>query len=172
MTSVSATKASLSGFFSVGETRALLRNAFGGRPSVLSSASFSSYSRQPTARILSAPVKYREVFGRNLAACTIGDRRMAVTKPFTYPRRGYSSLQNGGTRTSDRSKLAYIALGSNIGDRLENIEQACRILAKHPNIQLRRTSSLYETVPMYVEDQEHFLNGVCEVLVTIAICQL
>jgi len=96
---------------------------------------------------------------------------MAVTKAYTYPQRGYSSLQNGETRTSDRNKLAYIALGSNVGDRLENIEQACRMLERHPNIQLRRTSSLYETVPMYVEDQGHFINGVCEVLVTIELYQ-
>jgi len=30
-------------------------------------------------------------------------------------------------------------------------------------IRIRRTSCLWETEPMYVEDQERFLNGVAEV---------
>lgn len=56
-----------------------------------------------------------------------------------------------------------IALGSNVGDRLACIEEACRALDAEPDIRIVRTSSLYETKAMYVEDQAPFLNGVCEV---------
>lgn len=64
--------------------------------------------------------------------------------------------------TKTRRK-AYIALGSNVGDRLEMIEKACLALDQDPDINVTRTSSLYETEPMYVQDQARFLNGACEV---------
>ncbi|KAK5108012.1 hypothetical protein LTR62_008847 [Meristemomyces frigidus] len=56
-----------------------------------------------------------------------------------------------------------IALGSNIGNRLESIEAACRAIDRDPDMRITRTSSLYESKPMYVEDQDRFLNGVCQV---------
>lgn len=56
-----------------------------------------------------------------------------------------------------------IALGSNVGDRLSCIEEACRALDADPDIRIVKTSSLYETKAMYVEDQAPFLNGVCQV---------
>jgi 2-amino-4-hydroxy-6-hydroxymethyldihydropteridine diphosphokinase/dihydropteroate synthase len=66
---------------------------------------------------------------------------------------------------SDRaSHRAFIALGSNVGDRIEMIEKACLELDR-ANIKVKRTSSLFETEPMYVLDQAPFMNGVCEVRV-------
>lgn len=58
---------------------------------------------------------------------------------------------------------AYIALGSNVGDRIPNIEAACRAL-ENGGIKILKTSSLFQTKAMYVEDQPDFLNGACEVL--------
>jgi 2-amino-4-hydroxy-6-hydroxymethyldihydropteridine diphosphokinase / dihydropteroate synthase len=58
--------------------------------------------------------------------------------------------------------VAYIALGSNLGDRVAEIEKACRLMDA-AGVRIRRTSSLWETEPMYVTDQDQFLNGVCEV---------
>lgn len=57
---------------------------------------------------------------------------------------------------------AFIALGSNVGDRVEMIEQACLEMDR-VGIKVKRTSSLFETAPMYVLDQDPFINGVCEV---------
>ena len=62
---------------------------------------------------------------------------------------------------------AYIALGSNVGDRLKLIEDACRALHAQDGISLRRTSGLWETKAMYVLDQNDFLNGVCEIETTL-----
>lgn len=59
-------------------------------------------------------------------------------------------------------KKAYIALGSNMGDRVGMIEQACKALTSR-GIRVKRASSLWETEPMYVLDQENFINGACEV---------
>lgn len=60
------------------------------------------------------------------------------------------------------SLKAYIALGSNVGDRIGHIESACHELNK-AGLRVLRTSSLYETRPMYVEDQGNFINGACEI---------
>ncbi|TVY48231.1 Folic acid synthesis protein, partial [Lachnellula occidentalis] len=58
--------------------------------------------------------------------------------------------------------LAYIAFGSNMGNRIDWIEQACNEMEEQ-GIKILRTSSLWETNPMYVLDQDKFVNGVVEV---------
>lgn len=64
--------------------------------------------------------------------------------------------------TPHPTQRAFIALGSNLGDRVTMIEEACREMEAR-GIKIRRTSSLFETAPMYVVDQGAFLNGACEV---------
>jgi hypothetical protein len=59
-------------------------------------------------------------------------------------------------------RRAYIALGSNLGDRIGMIEKACSEMSAR-GIRVMRTSSLWETEPMYVLDQDNFVNGACEV---------
>lgn len=61
-----------------------------------------------------------------------------------------------------KKQTAYIALGSNLGDRIDWIEKACNEMSKR-GIKVNRTSSLWETEPMYVTDQDSFVNGACEV---------
>ena len=56
---------------------------------------------------------------------------------------------------------AYIAFGSNIGNREANINNAFDLLKQKMNIVKR--SALYETKPMYVEEQGWFLNGAAKV---------
>ncbi|KAI0099917.1 Dihydropteroate synthase [Nemania sp. FL0031] len=74
-------------------------------------------------------------------------------------------FRNGGSDTEasmPKTRTAYIALGSNLGDRVAMIEQACREMDAR-GIRVKRTSSLWETEPMYVLDQDRFVNGACEV---------
>jgi 2-amino-4-hydroxy-6-hydroxymethyldihydropteridine diphosphokinase len=61
---------------------------------------------------------------------------------------------------------AYIALGSNLGDREANIKKAFDALKER--IQIVKTSSLYETKPMYVEDQGLFLNCAAKIETNLA----
>ncbi|RWA10498.1 hypothetical protein EKO27_g4610 [Xylaria grammica] len=61
-----------------------------------------------------------------------------------------------------RMRTAYIALGSNLGDRVAMIEMACNEMDAR-GIKVKRASSLWETEPMYVLDQDRFVNGACEV---------
>ena len=58
-------------------------------------------------------------------------------------------------------KLVYIALGSNLGDRRENLRQA-REQIESPDLRVLRASSIYETAPRDIEDQPWFLNQVIE----------
>jgi len=55
---------------------------------------------------------------------------------------------------------AYIAVGSNLGDRLSNCQKGISELTKKTNSQLIRLSDFYQTQPMYIEDQDWFINGV------------
>jgi len=58
---------------------------------------------------------------------------------------------------------AYLSLGSNIGDRLDMLQEAVRTVMKQPNFQVSRISSVYETAPVGFTDQASFLNMVVEV---------
>jgi 2-amino-4-hydroxy-6-hydroxymethyldihydropteridine diphosphokinase len=56
-------------------------------------------------------------------------------------------------------KTVYIALGSNLGDRVENLLLARERIAS-PHVRLTRASSIYETAPRDIVDQPSFLNQV------------
>lgn len=62
---------------------------------------------------------------------------------------------------SGRSK-AVVAFGSNVGDRIANVEAAISHMKAH-GLRIIKLSSLYETKPMYYDDQDSFLNGVCQI---------
>ncbi|MGH2933767.1 MAG: 2-amino-4-hydroxy-6-hydroxymethyldihydropteridine diphosphokinase [Gaiellaceae bacterium] len=55
---------------------------------------------------------------------------------------------------------AYVALGSNLGDREATIRGALDALAAEPGIEVVAVSSLIDTEPVGVVDQPRFLNGV------------
>jgi 2-amino-4-hydroxy-6-hydroxymethyldihydropteridine diphosphokinase len=59
---------------------------------------------------------------------------------------------------------AFLGLGSNVGERLDNLRQAVRLLRAH-GIEVRRSSRIYETAPVGgPEGQDDYLNAVIEVL--------
>ncbi|PIC63701.1 2-amino-4-hydroxy-6-hydroxymethyldihydropteridine diphosphokinase [Sporosarcina sp. P13] len=49
-------------------------------------------------------------------------------------------------------------MGSNIGNRLEHLVQAVRLLNEHPAINVKKVSSVYETEPVGLTEQAKFLN--------------
>jgi 2-amino-4-hydroxy-6-hydroxymethyldihydropteridine diphosphokinase len=57
---------------------------------------------------------------------------------------------------------AYLALGSNLGDRLATLQRAVDLLGAHPGIAVRRSSRVYETEPVG-PPQPGYLNAVIEV---------
>ncbi|KAG8906978.1 trifunctional dihydropteroate synthetase [Tulasnella sp. 403] len=63
--------------------------------------------------------------------------------------------------------VAAIALGSNVGDRFRNIEDALQMLERDGNAKVVDTSFLYESKAMYVEEQRDFVNGACLITTTL-----
>jgi 2-amino-4-hydroxy-6-hydroxymethyldihydropteridine diphosphokinase len=57
---------------------------------------------------------------------------------------------------------AYIGLGSNLGNRQDNINSALRMLAEVVDIDVVRTSELIETTPLAQAEQPMYLNTVAE----------
>lgn len=55
----------------------------------------------------------------------------------------------------------FLGLGSNIGERLQNLQAAVNLLDLRVG-SVVRIASVYETAPVYVEDQPPFLNTVVE----------
>ena len=58
---------------------------------------------------------------------------------------------------------AFIALGSNLGEREAMIRLALDDLARLPGTMLVRASSLYDTEPVGEADQPNFLNAVAQI---------
>lgn len=54
--------------------------------------------------------------------------------------------------------IVYLALGTNLGDRLANLKQAISSLT--PQLDVKAKSQVYETPPWGFEDQPKFLNQV------------
>lgn len=59
--------------------------------------------------------------------------------------------------------LSYIAVGSNLGNRQKNIDEAVRYLRETAGIEVKRVSSVYETEPVDGPEQPRYLNGAVEI---------
>ena len=57
--------------------------------------------------------------------------------------------------------VAYLCLGSNLGNREENLCQALALLS--PRVNVEKISSIYETEPVGYKEQPLFLNLVCRI---------
>lgn len=66
---------------------------------------------------------------------------------------------------------AYIALGSNLGDKEKNLRTALEHLEKH-KVKVKKVSSFLRTEPYGVTDQPQFLNAVCCVQTVLAPLEL
>lgn len=54
--------------------------------------------------------------------------------------------------------VAYLSLGSNIGDRLKNLQGAVDALTLLPRTKVTAVSSVYETEPVGLKEQRSFYN--------------
>lgn len=60
-------------------------------------------------------------------------------------------------------EFAFLSLGSNQGDRLDNLKQALKALSQTEGLRLKKVSSVYQTEPVGVDKQNDFLNAVIEI---------
>ena len=67
-----------------------------------------------------------------------------------------------------KEMLAYIALGSNLGQRRAMLDTALQHLRAEDDLQVRKVSSFYVTAPIGgPKDQAEYLNGVVEIITTL-----
>ena len=65
-------------------------------------------------------------------------------------------------QSKDFFHTAYLALGSNLGDKEANLRRALELVQQR-GVEVVKTSSFICTEPYGVTDQPQFLNGACEV---------
>ena len=59
--------------------------------------------------------------------------------------------------------IAYLCLGSNLGDKKRNLDQALKEIKNLKMVKVLKTSSIYETEPVGFKDQIWFLNAVIKI---------
>ena len=64
--------------------------------------------------------------------------------------------------------IVYLSLGSNIGDRVGFIQQACSLLSANENINIVSTSSFYESEPWQMDSDNWFVNAVIQISTTLS----
>ena len=64
--------------------------------------------------------------------------------------------------------IAYLGIGSNLGNRRKNIELAIEQLKKTNGIKISKISQLYETEPVGGPPQGKFLNGAIEIEISLS----
>ena len=63
---------------------------------------------------------------------------------------------------NDEEKI-YLALGSNINDKYNNLKNCLYLLDEHPHIWITNKSHIYQSPPMYNIEQEDYYNMVIEI---------
>lgn len=65
-------------------------------------------------------------------------------------------------KSKNKKVDVFLSLGSNVGDRENNLRKAVDLISSNPNINVVKVSSIYETEPMYLKDQNSFYNVVLQ----------
>ena len=68
---------------------------------------------------------------------------------------------------TDDKYLAFLSLGSNMGDKETNISQAILLISELEKVELVAQSSLYETSPVGFVQQPHFLNCCIKIMTNL-----
>ena len=71
-------------------------------------------------------------------------------------------------KTNSQTKPAYIALGSNLGDRDTLIKQALKQLADTPGVSVIAASNIIETTQLGKTNQPDFLNAAAKIETTLS----
>lgn len=64
--------------------------------------------------------------------------------------------------------IAFIGIGTNMGDRALNIKNATKALKHLPETTVLAVSNIYETEPWGLKEQPNFLNGVIKVSTSLS----
>jgi len=64
--------------------------------------------------------------------------------------------------------VAYIGLGSNMGDKAANIHKALELLGASPGVRVNRVAPYYHTAPVGYTGQDWFVNTVAELITELS----
>ena len=64
--------------------------------------------------------------------------------------------------------VAFVGVGTNMGDRLLNIKRSIEALKLLPGTTVEAVSNIYETEPWGLKEQDNFLNGVIKLCTTLS----
>jgi len=82
---------------------------------------------------------------------------------------GFTQFLNGFWAIArPQPRRAFVALGSNMGKRLDNIRAAKNLIAEIPMTCVSNCSRIYESEPAYEKRQEPFANAVIEIKTELA----
>jgi dihydroneopterin aldolase/2-amino-4-hydroxy-6-hydroxymethyldihydropteridine diphosphokinase len=130
-------------------------------------ADYGALSERLAQIVAGEPVQLIETLAQRLAQACLAEPavqqvRITVHKPQAPISLPFSDV--AVTITRDRPVPAVLALGSNLGDRQQQLQQAVDELAATPGLEVTAVSPVYETDPVGGPEQPDYLNAV--VLVT------
>ncbi|MDD5622641.1 MAG: 2-amino-4-hydroxy-6-hydroxymethyldihydropteridine diphosphokinase [Actinomycetota bacterium] len=76
-------------------------------------------------------------------------------------------MSNRKSESGSEEVDIYMSLGSNIGNREDNLRKAVGLINSNPDIRIIKVSSIYETDPMYFKEQNSFYNIVLKAQVNL-----
>jgi dihydroneopterin aldolase/2-amino-4-hydroxy-6-hydroxymethyldihydropteridine diphosphokinase len=131
---------------------------------------YGALSERLAEIVAGEPVQLIETLAQRLAQACLDEPavqrvRITVHKPHAPISRPFSDV--AVTITRDRPVPVVLALGSNLGDRRQELQRAVDELAATPGLRLTAVSPVYETDPVGGPDQPDYLNAV--VLATAAL---
>lgn len=90
----------------------------------------------------------------------VKEAKVSIKKPWAPIHRSLDTVQVEITRTR---RKAIVALGSNLGDKKSNLDNAIKIIGDNKLCKVIKTSSYIKTEPWGYKEQEEFLNAAIEV---------
>lgn len=132
------------------------------------SALIDSYLKEHTFKLLESAAEHlaEEIL---IKYPTVRKIRLEIKKPWAPVHLPMKTVSVEITRARH---TAYIALGSNMGDRKNYLDSAVKALDEIPGCTVRQVSSFIETPPYGVTDQADFLNGCLELETLLDPCEL
>ncbi|XP_078161984.1 folate synthesis bifunctional protein, mitochondrial-like [Carex rostrata] len=97
----------------------------------------------------------------NSSSCGVNRRPLSINssvKPFNHFPFVRRPISNSSVQVQSKDQEIVIALGSNVGNRIQNFNEALHLI-KNYGVTITRHGCLYETEPAYVTDQPKFLNS-------------
>ena len=124
---------------------------------------YAGLSERLAAIVAGEPVRLIETLAERLArAClaepAVRQARITVHKPDAPMGRPFGDISV--TIRRERAVGVVIALGSNLGDRLRELQRAVDALAATPGLDITAISPVYETAPVGGPQQPDYLNAV------------